>query len=134
MGRYADILKKINEAPSDYNFQKMSKSKAEKELASIDIPQDYIDFLTEVGFGSVFDGYFMFYGGLIEADEIYDDVDYPEIKNVLLFGDNFSGDAMGFLPAENWSIVEIWHEDLSIVPREEKTFMEFVSKVFSKKL
>lgn len=100
----------------------------------IHIPQDYIDFLTEVGYGSVFDRYFMFYGGLIEAEEIYDAVANPEIKNVLLFGDNFSGDAIGFLSAENWSIVEIWHEDLSIVPREEKTFMEFVGKVFSKDL
>ena len=86
----------------------------------------------EVGFGSVPDGYFMFYGGLIEADEIYDATDNPEIKKVLLFGDNFSGDAVGFLPTENWSIVEIWNEDLSIIPRAEATFMEFVRKVFAK--
>lgn len=58
----------------------------------------------------------------------------PEIKKVLLFGDNFSGDAIGFLPTENWSIVEIWHEDLTIFPREEKTFLEFARKVFAKEI
>ncbi|WP_225216136.1 hypothetical protein [Psychrobacillus faecigallinarum] len=88
----------------------------------------------EVGFGSVADGYFMFYGGLIEAEEIYDVANNPEIKKVLLFGDNFSGDAIGFLPTENWSIVEIWHEDLTIFPREEKTFLEFARKVFAKEI
>ena len=132
MGKYKEIIQKINQTPNIYKFEKMSKSKVDEDLICGDIPQDYKEFLMEVGFGSVPDGYFMFYGGLIEADEIYDATDNLEIKKVLLFGDNFSGDAVGFLPTENWSIVEIWHEDLSIIPREEATFLEFVKKVFTK--
>ncbi|MEO4054722.1 SMI1/KNR4 family protein [Solibacillus sp. CAU 1738] len=130
MGSYKEILEKIAQASIENRFEKLSKSKVDEDLIFGDIPQDYRDFLIEVGFGSVADGYFMFYEGLIEADEIYDAVVNPEIKKVLLFGDNFSGDATGFLPTENWSIVEIWHEDLSIVTREEETFFEFVRKVF----
>lgn len=56
-----------------------------------------------------------------------------ELKDILLFGDNFSGDAVGFLTTDNWSIVEIWHDDdLSINPGEEKTFEEFANGMFEK--
>ncbi|WP_256223335.1 hypothetical protein [Paenibacillus sp. 1_12] len=50
-----------------------------------------------------------------------------------MFGDNCSGDALGFLTTDNWSIVEIWHDDdLSINLRDEKTFEEFVISMFEK--
>jgi hypothetical protein len=132
MGRYSEILEKINNSSAE--FEKLPKSKVENELSLGSVPQDYIDFLTEVGFGSISNGYFMFYEGLIAADNIYDSDVNPEIKNVFLFGDNFTGDAIGFLSTDNWSIVEIWHDNLSIVPREEKTFMELVNKIFLKEL
>lgn len=134
MENYSKILKEITQSSINHGFRKLSKSKVNENLIYGDIPQDYRDFLMEVGFGSVADGYFMFYGGLIEAEEIYDVANNPEIKKVLLFGDNFSGDAIGFLPTENWSIVEIWHEDLTIFPREEKNFLEFARKVFAKEI
>ncbi|MED4462282.1 SMI1/KNR4 family protein [Metabacillus fastidiosus] len=99
-----------------------------------DIPQDYTDFLKEVGYGSVGNAYFMFYEGLIEAEEIFDTEENEELNNVLLLGDNLSGDAVGFLTTDNWSIVEVWHEDLSIVLRKEKTFKQFVRNVFLKEM
>lgn len=131
---YKEILKKIHDAPTDYKFDKLIDSVIDEDSMLDGIPQEYIDFLKEVGYGSVSDGYFMFYGGLIEADEIYNADDNPEIKNVLLFGDNFSGDAIGFQTTNNWSIVEIWHEDLSIVPRDEKSFKELAEIIFLKEL
>lgn len=66
-------------------------------------------------------------------DELYDCDEHAELKHVLLFGDNFTGDAVGFLTTNNYSIVEIWHDDdLSIHSREEKGFEYFVNSMFSK--
>lgn len=130
MGRY----KEVNAEAKKYGFNKIAKQKVIENSLLKDAPQDYKDFLLEVGFGSVSDSYFMFYSGLIEADEIYDASGNPVIKQILLFGDNFSGDAMGFLPHKNWAIVEIWHEDLYIWDREETSFYNVVKKAFAKNL
>ena len=46
-------------------------------------------------------------------------------KRILLFGDNFSGDSAGFLPDENWKVIEILHEDLEIYDPKQ-TFAEFI--------
>lgn len=130
MGRY----KEVNAEAKKYGFNKIAKQKVIENSLLKDAPQDYKDFLLEVGFGAVSDSYFMFYSGLIEAEEIYDTSESPEIKKILLFGDNFSGDAMGFLPHKNWAIVEIWHEDLYIWDREETSFYDVVKKAFAKNL
>lgn len=132
IGIYQEILDNILKNPSNYKFSSVSATVLNETGALGGIPQDYLDFLKEVGYGSVGDGYFMLYGGLIEAEELYDIEGNPVLRKVLLLGDNFSGDAVGFLTTDHWSIVEVWHEDLSIVPRDEKTFTEFVRKVFSK--
>src|SRR6476659_8868857 len=93
---YKDIIKKIHDAPTDYDFSTLTDSIIEEESMLNGVPQDYISFLKEVGYGSVSNSYFMFYGGLIEADEIYDADENLEIKTVLLFGDKFEVDAIGF--------------------------------------
>ena len=99
MGRY----KEVNAEAKKFGFNKIAKQKVVENLLLKAAPQDYKDFLEEVGFGAVPDGYFMFYSGLIKAEEIYDASVNPEIKHILLFGDNFTGDAMGFLPHEDWA-------------------------------
>lgn len=123
----------IKDAAKVYGFKKISKHNF-NEVNMKNAPTDYKDFLIEIGFGAVSDSYFMFYSGLIEAEEMFDASEVPEIQQILLFGDNFSGDAMGFLPNEDWAIVEIWHEDLYIWKREEATFSDVVRKVFAKEL
>lgn len=59
------------------------------------MPEDYLDFLKEVGYGN--GAYFHFYGGLVVVDEIYDALydedEHAELQHVLLFGDDGSGDA-----------------------------------------
>ncbi|WP_025849825.1 SMI1/KNR4 family protein [Paenibacillus ehimensis] len=132
--RYNHILEIIRKNPSKHQFESLSEAEVQREIVE-GIPQDYIDFLREVGYGTVNGTCFNFYGGLVEVDEIlghlYDEDSHPELKDVLLFGDNFSGDAVGFLTTDNWAIVEIWHDDdLSINPTEEKTFEEFVVNMF----
>ncbi len=132
--RYNHILEIIRNNPSKHDFELLSEAEVQRELVE-GVPEDYIDFLREVGYGTVNGTYFNFYGGLVEVDEIlghlYDEDSHPELKDILLFGDNFSGDAVGFLATDNWTIVEIWHDDnLSINPVEEQTFEEFVVHMF----
>ena len=133
--RYENIINIIRNNPSKHNFEALSEGEINRELEVEGIPQDYIDFLREVGYGTVNNTIFNFYSGLVEVDEIlghlYDEDSHPELKDVLLFGDNFSGDAVGFLVTDNWAIVEIWHDDdLSINHCEEETFEEFVLSMF----
>ncbi|WP_046173469.1 hypothetical protein [Domibacillus indicus] len=130
MAVYRDLLEKIQYDPDGYRFSRLKKPPGKRP----GMPQDYLDFLEEVGYGSVGDGCFMFYGGLLEAEELFDTEENPELDGVLLLGDNFSGDAVGFLAEGEWPLVEVWHEDLTIFPREEKTFAEFARNVFAKKL
>jgi hypothetical protein len=128
MDKYHNIKKQSVQ----FNFKKVSKAKIENELIFESVPQDYIEFLLEVGYGTVRNDNFIFYEGLINASEVFNEADNPGLKNILLFGDNFSGDAIGFLHTD-WSIVEIWHQDVSIVPRDERTFMEFANNIFKAK-
>ncbi|MFB7813431.1 SMI1/KNR4 family protein [Paenibacillus chitinolyticus] len=135
--RYTNIINSIRNNSSRHNFEVLSEDEIKRELEVEGIPKEYIDFLREVGYGTVNGTYFNFYSGLVEVDEIlghlFDEDSHPELKDVLLFGDNFSGDAVGFLTTDNWAIVEIWHDDdLSINPTEEKTFEEFVVTMFEK--
>ncbi|MFB6367899.1 SMI1/KNR4 family protein [Paenibacillus elgii] len=133
--RYENIVRIIRNNSSRHNFEVLSEDEIKRELEVEGIPEDYIDFLREVGCGTVNNSCFNFYNGLVEVDEIlghlYDEDSHPELKDVLLFGDNFAGDAVGFLVTDDWSIVEIWHDDnLSINPCEEETFEEFVVSMF----
>ncbi|MEK8132971.1 SMI1/KNR4 family protein [Paenibacillus filicis] len=133
--RYEIIINIIKNNSSKHNFEALTEDEIKRELEVKDIPEDYIDFLREVGYGTVNNNYFNFYSGLIEVDEIlghlYDEDSHPELKDVLLFGDNSAGDGVGFLVTDNWSIVEIWHDDnLSINYRDEDTFEEFAHSIF----
>lgn len=68
------------------------------------IPIDYIAFLLEVGYGNLSDNSFMFYDGLVEAEEIYDE--QISLDEIILFGDDLQGFNTGF-NTKNWTIVEI---------------------------
>ncbi|KPV56263.1 hypothetical protein QJ48_28695 [Paenibacillus sp. A3] len=113
----------------------MSEAELEKEIID-GIPQDFVDFLKEIGQGTLADDFFQFFGCLVQADEFYDELireeDHEELKDVLLFGRICTGDAVGFLTTDDWSIVEIWHDDdLTLHPVEEATFEEYINHLFS---
>ena len=78
------------------------------------VPDDFLAYLREVGAGAFRECQFTVYGFLGAPDEILGkgvllrkDPSIP----VLCFGDNFSGDLSGFLPEEDWAVVELWHDD-----------------------
>jgi hypothetical protein len=75
------------------------------------IPQDYLDYLREIGTGSFRECQFVVHGALETIEDLtgYDLYDL-EGKKFLVFGDNYSGDFSGFLIEDEWKVAELWHE------------------------
>ena len=75
-------------------------------------PEDYIAFLTEVGCGSLGDGDFHLFGGLVPAEEIYGAVT-EDARRISLFGSDAMGNGVGFLMPEG-SVFDLDHESLEM--------------------
>ena len=90
------------------------------------MPDDYEDFLRELGAGQVGSASFMIYDGLVDPDTVFGSRG-AEIRRLLLFGDDFQGYSAGFDPDRNWSVVEVdpTNDSVDIVA---PTFEEFVRK------
>lgn len=90
------------------------------------IPQDYLDYLKEIGYGTLRECQFMVYEGLENIEDLLGyEVEGLEDKKFLAFGDNYSGDFSGFLIEENWKVAEFWHdcEELKVC---EQSFQEYI--------
>jgi len=79
-----------------------------------DVPQDYIEFLREIGAGEIGKGQYTLYSGLVEPREIYGEVP-QEVAKIVLFGDDMQGFCAGF-DTTNWKIVEIDPTNMRISP------------------
>ena len=87
------------------------------------IPTDYLDYMETIGFGSVRESTLMVYSGLVPAQEIL-----PGFKSeheILCFGDDFRGDLVGFIPSQDWKLVEIFHENYDVY-NDDQSFLEFI--------
>jgi hypothetical protein len=79
------------------------------------LPADYVEYLREVGWGSLLRCRYTVYRQLMPAAERFGkQVAARWERRVLCFGDNLSGDVAGFLPDQDWAVVEIGHMDFSI--------------------
>ena len=132
MGRYDDALEflAVHEHKRETRKNRRTTLNA-AEIAELrtgypDIPEDYLDYLSEIGWGSFRECQYVVYDGPIDPGDIFDSETVTSLKKrVLCFGDNFSGDPGGFLPEEGWQVVEIWHDSLDIYETS-KTFGEFI--------
>ena len=90
------------------------------------LPSDYLTYLKEVGWGDILNSGFMVYGEPMTLPDI--DIDESEYLNqLLLFGDNFSGDFSAFDPENGFKVVEIWHESWEVYDPG-KSFQEYISE------
>lgn len=120
MARYDDI--RANE-----RFSKLSPASSAElaEMRREGVPADYLDFLSEIGSGSIGDSSFSLYSGLVLPDEVYDAEAAKTVGSVLLFGDDYQGYCFGFAPDQDWAVVEVDPTDHStdvVAP----TFEQFV--------
>ena len=96
MGIYDDLLNlKGSGTPYDSLAQATIIGAAYTASTMAGAPQDFIDFLMEIGFGEFGNAAYMLYDGLVEPSEIYGD-SVLGLEDVLLFGDDFQGFNTGF--------------------------------------
>ncbi len=69
------------------------------------IPQDYLDFLRQVGSGEIGDSDFMIYGGPVAPEDVFGPDE--RLSHLLLLGDDLQGYCVAFDPTHNWAVVEI---------------------------
>lgn len=90
------------------------------------LPEDYLDFLVEVGSGDL--GEFQIYSGPVPAPEVYPS-DSGALGGVLLVGDDFQGYCFGFDRASDFRLVEVsprGEVDVTVEP----AFATFVRAIF----
>jgi hypothetical protein len=96
------------------------------------IPEEYLEYLLEIGAGSFRNEFCTIFGDLCELDEFYDEsllefLDFEE--RVLQFGCDPSNKALVFLIDEDWKVGEIWDDDLGNIDKTGKTFYEYICEV-----
>jgi hypothetical protein len=106
---------------------------ADPDLAAIgrqfpDVPGHYLEFLRQVGWGSLGDN-FMLYSGLVAPDEIFDAETAAGLAGIVFLGDNFAGEVVGFDTRDGWRLVSF---DNSVSPepdpQEARTLAEFIAE------
>jgi hypothetical protein len=106
MSAYDDLVRlKGTGSPLDRLVPLESAKIADVKAAFGAVPDDYVSFLQEVGFGELGEQAFMLYGGLVSPEEIYGEPN-EQLNGVLLFGDDFQGYNTGF-ETSTGKVVEI---------------------------
>jgi hypothetical protein len=108
MGRYDDLLYALIKRGLRQSFEKLGNREIEEEIRRYaNIPYDYLDFLQEIGYGEIGEGYFMLYSGLIKPSEIFNADKADKLRDILFIGDDFNGRCIGFVIAGVWELVEV---------------------------
>ena len=80
------------------------------------LPEDYIAYLREVGWGELGNSCYMVYSGPVGADEIYGEDLPADVSNLVFFGDDFAGYCAGFALDGDGTVVEIEPSTLELEP------------------
>ncbi|KNY26736.1 hypothetical protein [Pseudobacteroides cellulosolvens] len=108
MGRYDEFLYQLIKKGIRSSFERMPKDEINvitKEHPGV--PADYIEYLEEIGYGDIGDNYFMLYGGLVQASEIYEESKAEKLKDIVFLGDYYNGHSIGFSKKGEWEMVEV---------------------------
>jgi hypothetical protein len=92
-----------------------------------DAPEHYLAFMQQVGWGSL-GGSFMVYSGLCEPEEIFDEETAANLEGIVFFGDNFSGDMVGFDMRNGWRMISIGGGYLQPEVEQAMTVGEFLAQ------
>ena len=96
------------------------------------LPNDYFEYLENIGYGPVGKMSFSIYSGPVETDEIFDQQTADEISHILLFGDDYSGWMFGYdTTMDPWEMRLLNHaEILPVEDNDPLTFTEFIHNEF----
>lgn len=113
---------------SSENIERISLTENEIEEIRNSYPnvsEDFINYLSEIGYGDILDSLFKVYSGLCDLEDLGLE-DVYEAPNIVFFGDNYNGDMSGFdLSEKNDQVVELWHESGDLYYTG-KTFRQYI--------
>jgi len=115
------IQNQISEALEKLSQEEIDKLRRE----FLGLPGDYLQFLYLVGYGNL--GEIQLYDGLVFSSSVYPKS--TNLKNIVLFSDDFQGYCYGFDINDNYRVVEIdpWSKvDKTIDP----SFSNFIYRYF----
>lgn len=92
------------------------------------VPESYLDYLGNIGFGSIKNSAMMIYDDLMDLSDLGIECTFNIPKHIKFFGDNFSGDFVGFDFSRDCEIVEYLHETEEIYWTGKK-FKEYISEI-----
>lgn len=92
------------------------------------IPDHYLAFLRNVGWGSLGDGNFMIYSSPCEPDEFFDVQTSEELDGIVFWGDDFAGWMAGFDTRDGWRIVGVDSASPRPYPEEAQTVGAFIAR------
>lgn len=108
MGRYNDLFDLMIKTELSHDLERLDKEEIQTLRNEFEgIPEDYLDFLHELGWGNIGDSLYKLYSGPVDPESIYGDDLEEYLKSILLFGDDYTGVNSGFIPAKNWIVVEV---------------------------
>lgn len=137
MARYSDLYPFLKDLS---NFQlDTRKPLAEEEIDIIrnnhpGVPEDYLDFLQELGAGLYFDGCFDIHNTLTNAEDICSEKSFMEDK---LKGDDalvfalFYDTYYFFVPSKNWAIYGEDHDFSESYHVSDESFEIFIRRVIA---
>lgn len=129
MGRYDDLQQSVKNLLA--NLSPISPELSRQLLSNHPgLPEDFLDFLLEIGAGEIGDGMFVLYNGLVHPVDIYGDGASDPLQSVLLLGDDMQGYCVGYT-ITNWKIWEISPLDWSLTPLAD-TFEQFIRDLFNR--
>jgi len=105
MGMYEDLLSQKGRGTPFDKLAVLSDAEITSGSCGLDLPNDYVCFLSEIGAGELGNAQYMLYGALVEPFEIYGGISF-DLDGVLLFGDDLMGFNNGFRVSD-WSVVEV---------------------------
>lgn len=95
-----------------------------------ELPSDYIQFLREVGWGTIGDGRYSVYSAPVEPSFVFDPVTAESLDSVVLVGDDFAGGQEAFRFEMNGVVFgSVDSLDGRFEPASE-TFSEFIQRWF----
>lgn len=106
MARYQDFVRDKESRTVSDSLMPVSETRIaalRKEYPGI--PNDFIDFLVEVGAGTLGGGRYHLYDELVGPDDIYGIVE-DGLEKVALFGDDLQGFNTGF-DTRDWQVIEV---------------------------
>lgn len=102
------------------------EEKAVLENQYSNLPNEFLDYLSEIGSGTVLESNFKVYSGLVDFNDLGLEEPDSDFGNVLFFGDNLAGDLAGFdLNTNSNEVIEYWHDSYELI-NTKKTFRQFV--------